>query len=123
MWNIRKKISKGDYDYGLCPEHPKATKNGYVLMHRLVMENELGRMLEDGEEVHHKDRNRKNNHPSNLEVLTMLEHRKVHATGRTMIEFVCPTCKKVFQKEKRQVKKNTKHGPFCSRRCNGLFKA
>ena len=43
MWNIKKIVSKGDYLYALVPEHPKATKNGYVLLHRIVMENHLGR--------------------------------------------------------------------------------
>ena len=49
MWNIKKIISKGDYDYALVPEHPKATKNGYVLLHRVIMENHLGRLLNDDE--------------------------------------------------------------------------
>ena len=41
MWNIRKLIKKGIYDYALVPEHPKATANGYVLYHRVVMENSI----------------------------------------------------------------------------------
>jgi len=55
MWNIKKVISKGDYLYALVPEHPNATKNGYVLMHRIVMENHLGRILNKDEVVHHLD--------------------------------------------------------------------
>lgn len=30
---------------------PNATKNGYVLLHRVVMENHLGRLLEKNEVV------------------------------------------------------------------------
>lgn len=46
MWKIRKIIKKGDYEYALVPEHPNATKNGYVLHHRIVMENSIGRLFQ-----------------------------------------------------------------------------
>ena len=46
MWNIKKLIHKGEYDYALVPDHLNATKNGYVLYHRIVMENHLGRLLD-----------------------------------------------------------------------------
>ena len=39
MW---KTIKKGNYLYGLVPNHPKATKNGYVLEHRLQVQVLLG---------------------------------------------------------------------------------
>ncbi len=39
----------------------------------------LGRPLKDGEVVHHKDRNKKNNHPSNLHVFpNQAAHDRVH---------------------------------------------
>ncbi|QGH79043.1 HNH endonuclease [Streptomyces phage TomSawyer] len=40
----------------------------WVLEHRYVMEQKLGRELVKGENVHHKDGNRQNNHPDNLEL-------------------------------------------------------
>ena len=51
MWNIQKLIHKGDYDYALVPNHPNATKNGYVLYHFLhvrevSLEDHLGRLLD-----------------------------------------------------------------------------
>lgn len=47
--------------------------------HRMVMEWVLGRSLTDVEEVHHKDRNKSNNRPSNLEVCAnALEHKSKH---------------------------------------------
>ena len=55
FWNIKKVISKGDYNYALVPEHPNSTKNGYVLLHRIVIENYLGRLLNANEIVHHID--------------------------------------------------------------------
>jgi hypothetical protein len=50
----------------LKPEHPHANANGYVFEHRLVCEELLGRYLTEDEIVHHRDRNRLNNDPSNL---------------------------------------------------------
>lgn len=38
----------------------------------------LGRKLKKGEIVHHKDGNKKNNDPKNLQVMTQSEHCKVH---------------------------------------------
>lgn len=46
--------------------------------HRVVMERVLGRPLEKGEIVHHKDGNKKNNNPDNLEVMTQSEHARLH---------------------------------------------
>lgn len=50
------------------PKHPRARKNGYVLEHILVAESMLGRPLKDGEEIHHKNRDRADNRPENLEI-------------------------------------------------------
>ena len=46
--------------------------------HRVVAEQMIGRALLPGEIVHHKDGNKKNNHPSNLQVMTASEHAKHH---------------------------------------------
>ena len=43
-------------------------KTGFVFKHRLVMQEKLGRKLHKHETVHHKDGNRLNNHPDNLEL-------------------------------------------------------
>lgn len=69
MFALRKEIKKGDYLYALVPDHPNATKNGYVLMHRVIMENHLGRLLGKDKVVHHKDHNKFNNSVDNLEVM------------------------------------------------------
>lgn len=41
-----------------CPEYPEAKKNGYVLEHRFVMANHLGRPLKPEEHVHHINGNK-----------------------------------------------------------------
>ena len=68
-WKIEKIVKKGDYLYAVVPDHPNATKHGYVLEHRVVMENYLGRLLTKGEVVHHLDGNKHNNQIENLELL------------------------------------------------------
>ena len=80
------------YLYEKCPGHPFASK-GYVLQHRLVAENHLrenypespclididGQLyIKPGYVVHHEDEDRKNNVPSNLQVMTDSEHKKLH---------------------------------------------
>lgn len=46
--------------------------------HRIVAEKMLGRKLRKGEIVHHKDENKHNNKPENLEVMTQAEHCRLH---------------------------------------------
>jgi hypothetical protein len=40
----------------------------WILEHRFVMQQKLGRELLPGENIHHKDGDRLNNHPDNLEL-------------------------------------------------------
>lgn len=58
--------------------HHAADVRGYAYEHRLVAEKMLGRALDPGEQVHHKDGNKQNNDPDNLEVLTLAQHRAEH---------------------------------------------
>jgi len=60
------------------PDHPFATKKGYVREHRLIIENNVGRLLLKNEVVHHKDGNTLNNSLDNLELMTASEHSRFH---------------------------------------------
>ena len=60
--------------------HPHADQYGFVLEHRLVMEEVLDRYLDPNEVVHHRDGDRQNNSPDNLEVLL----RKTHNPGKNV---------------------------------------
>ena len=120
MWNIEKLVKKGDYLYAVVRNHPKATKHGYVLHHRIVMENAIGRLLEPGEVVHHLDENGHNNDIANLCLMTAQEHNRHHSTtGRTFVQCVCPNCGVTFIKEKRLYRLGSE--PRCSRKCNGQY--
>ena len=76
---IGNKIFRNGYVFVKAPNHPRANYGGYVREHILVMESELGRGLNEGERVHHKDENKINNYPTNLDHSSDLEHKSYHA--------------------------------------------
>lgn len=53
-------------------EYPGAIR-GYVLHHRYVMEQKIGRSLISGETVHHKNGVRTDNSPENLELWVTIQ--------------------------------------------------
>ncbi len=73
-----KKVRPDGYIKIYFPDHPKATKDGYIMEHDLVMECLIGRHLRDDECVHHIDFNRQNNKKENLKLMTKSEHMSYH---------------------------------------------
>lgn len=64
------------------PDHPKSTKDGYIMEHILVMECLIGRHLKDDEVVHHKNGIRHDNRKENLQLMTFDEHLRLHIKER-----------------------------------------
>jgi hypothetical protein len=82
-WKGGVKEVKG-YMYSRTPGHPRASKHGgYVAVHRLVIEEKIGRYLTETEVVDHIDGDPGNNHPDNLRVFpTNAEHLRVTLKGK-----------------------------------------
>lgn len=70
------------YMLAYAPKHPNAHKDGYVMLHTVLMEREIGRYLNGNEVVHHINHNRADNRIENLRLMDKHEHRSMHMKER-----------------------------------------
>lgn len=77
IWH-RSYINKAGYKQKYKPRSPEAREDGYVAVHRDVARKKIGRPIRAYEVVHHRDGNKLNNRPSNLQVMTRKQHWRVH---------------------------------------------
>jgi hypothetical protein len=69
------------------PEHPKATLLGFVGVHILEAEKMLGRPIQKGEIVHHRNFFKLDNSHENLKIMTREEHQQLpELQARYLIE-------------------------------------
>jgi hypothetical protein len=93
-------------------------------VHRIIMEQSLGRSLEFNEVVHHKNGDKKDNRLENLELVTRSNHSKTHAHRVKYIDIHCPECTKSFTLRPNIYRNRLKKGKgliFCSRQCSGTY--
>lgn len=78
VWKGGRRFDKDGYVLIYAPDHPWPRRGGYIREHILLIERSLGRRLQPGECVHHKDHNRQNNALDNLEIIMRGQHSKQH---------------------------------------------
>lgn len=95
----------GGYIKQLAPGHPNADPRGYVMQHRLVIEQVLGRLLKPTERVHHKNGDRQDNRPENLELWTGVNQSKKDPHGVRMVDKVLDLIERLKPCERERVAK------------------
>lgn len=82
-WKGGRKINKKGHILILKKGNPMADKMGYVLEHRLIMSEKLGRPLTPEEKVHHENEIKTDNRVENLKVMSNGEHTRYHNLKRS----------------------------------------
>lgn len=82
-WQYRR---KDGYIAVYYPRHPDASKSGWMLQHRLVAEEAIGRRLLPKEHVHHLNGIKDDNRPENLQVLNTGDHTRITLAARVARE-------------------------------------
>ena len=96
------------YRYFIDHGHPLANKEGVVYHHRHIASIKVGRWLTSKEVVHHKDSNRANNLPENLEVMSQSDHSALHQGGRKQFK-PCEICETLMLNKR-----------YCSIQCHAF---
>ena len=90
-----------------------------------LLELQLGRKLDpDKETIDHIDSNINNNDLNNLRIMPRDEHSAEDTRRVKKVKFKCAWCDNEFERSPRLIRdkaKKGKAGPFCSRKCAGIY--
>ena len=114
-------MKNGDYTLVVAP----TTYPGKLYRGRYCYEHRLQYWLSNGtlpEIVHHKDKNRLNNLPDNLESMKMRGHSQHHLI-KPLVKIECKQCGKVLMLKNKtyRAKLKNKMGMFCSQSCSATY--
>lgn len=107
-WKGGVTITPRGYRKLLAKDHPRKDRDGYVFEHILVVEDKIGRLLLEGEVVHHINGKKLDNSPENLILFSsQAEHIRYESDlrGRKTSDVKCDTCGKIFNKRNAAIKK------------------
>lgn len=96
------------------PEHPAAMADGMVYVHRLVAWDAFGE-IRPGWHVHHKNGDREDWRPENLELLPARDHSRRHRPRRKPVVRRCGACGTPL--EIRTARRRALPRVYCSRAC------
>ncbi len=103
---------------------PPINKRQTISYPKWIMEQHLGRILSDVETVDHINRDCTDHQIENLQILIREEHTRLDSIRAKLVEIICVYCEKSAFKRGNDIRHNSKlgrAGPFCSRKCAGLY--
>jgi hypothetical protein len=131
-WRNDNRITSNEYLKIYKPNHPLSDRDGRILEHRYLAEKYLAKesdliyingakVLNPNLDVHHIDKNKRNNSISNLLIVTRSEHAKIHQGEKHKLNSVKKICK-FCGKEYEVIKSRDKSSKFCSKECMDNYK-
>src|SRR3990167_11090066 len=82
MWKGGKTFNSEGYVLIKKRNHPNANRNGYILEHRFIVSEYIGRYLMKWEVVHHKNWIKHDNRIENLELFRNGDHTFFHCSNK-----------------------------------------
>lgn len=94
-----------------APGHHRAYADGYALRAIVAYELYTGEIVLTADDIHHKDHNRTNDTPENLERKGHQDH-SLHHHRQVLVDLICRNCGASFRRKPHQRGKG-----FCTRAC------